>query len=272
MVLTEGLDDAAAVCDARGGARALRAAPEAAATTRDDRRATTDRPRAASRGPRILAALALVLLAVAARALGGRAPELVARIDDLGVWGPVVFVLAYAIGVVLLVPGSALTLAAGALFGIGRGLVFAWCAATLGAGLAFLVARYLARDAVARRLASHARVAALDRALAHGGLTLVFLLRLSPVFPFSLLNYALGLTRIGFMDYLLASVGMLPGTLLYVYTGSVLGLAAQAAAGTPPVAGTFGIAVLTLGLVATLAVTVLAARLARRALSEVTGE
>lgn len=223
--------------------------------------------------PALKLALGLVLLlglAVAARSLGGRIPELVAFVDGLGFWGPSVFMLVYALGVVLFVPGSALTLAAGALFGIGRGLVFAWCAATLGASLSFLVARYLARGAVEQRIAGSARFAAIDAAIGREGRKIVFLLRLSPAFPFTFLNFALGLTRVRFSDYLLASLGMLPGTLLYVYYGSVLGLAAQVAGGAAPERGLADFVVLGLGLAATLAVTIFVTRLARRALAEAT--
>src|SRR6185503_6399832 len=131
--------------------------------------------------------------------------------------------------------------------------------ATLGACAAFLVARYLARGAVERRLVDYPRFAAIDRAVAREGRKIVFLLRLSPIFPFSLLNYALGLTRVRFADYAVASLGMLPGTLLYVYYGKVLGDVAQVAAGAelgnqaPRDAAYW--TVLGLGLLATVAVT-----------------
>ena len=103
--------------------------------------------------------------------------------------------------------------------------------ASLGAIAAFLVARYVARRAIERRLAGHPRFAALDRAIEKEGRKIVFLLRLSPVFPFVFLNYALGLTRVRFADYALACFGMLPGTLLYVYYGKVVGDVAALAAG-----------------------------------------
>lgn len=221
---------------------------------------------------RATALIVLAALVVTARTLGGRIPDLVRFVDGLGFWGPAVFVLAYAICVVLFVPGSALTLAAGALFGIGRGLAIAFLAATLGASVAFLVARHLAREVVSRRIAASARFAAIDRAIGREGRRIVFLLRLSPVFPFNLLNYALGLTSVRFGDYLLASIGMVPGTLLYVYTGSVVGLAAQAAGGAPVTSSPGGTAFLVLGLAATLAVTVFVTRLARRTLAEATGD
>lgn len=213
----------------------------------------------------------LVGLAVLARSLGGRIPEFVAWVNGLGAFGPAVFMLCYAVGVVAFVPGSALTLAAGALFGIGRGLVFAWTAATLGATLAFLVSRYVARGAVEERIAKNERFAAIDRAVGQEGRKIVFLLRLSPVFPFTFLNYALGLTRVRFVDFVVASIGMIPGTLLFVYYGNLLGLAAQVAGGAAPQRGLADYLVLGLGLVATLAVTIFVTRLARRALAQATG-
>ena len=217
-----------------------------------------------------LAALGLVAVAVAARSLGGRLPALVAWIDGLGALGPLVFVVTYVVATVCFVPGSALTLAAGALFGVGSGLAYAFTAATLGAAAAFLVSRHLARGAVEQRIAGNERFAAIDRAVGREGRKIVFLLRLSPVFPFAFLNYALGLTRVGFGDFVLGSVGMLPGTLLYVSYGSALGLAAQAAGGVAPQRGPAEWAVLALGLLATVAVTVLVTRVARRALTRAT--
>lgn len=199
--------------------------------------------------------------------LGGHLPALVARVDALGTWGPLAFVLGYAVAVVAFVPASLLTLAAGAVFGVARGTLLVAAGATLGASAAFLLARYAARDAVARRLARAPRFAALDRAVGEDGRRLVFLLRLSPVFPFGLLNYALGLTRVRFVDYLVASVGMLPGTLLYVYSGKVAGDVAALAAGAAPPRGTAHWLVLGLGLAATALVTVRVTRLARRALA-----
>jgi len=221
--------------------------------------------------PRLVGlAVALVAAALLARSLGGRIPEFVAWVEGLGFWGPLVFAAAYAVAVVLFVPGSALTLAAGALFGVGQGLLVAFTAATVGASVAFLVARYVARSAIEEKVAGNERFAAIDRAVGREGRKIVLLLRLSPVFPFSFLNYALGLTRVAFVDYVVACVGMLPGTLLYVYYGSVLGLAARAAGGAAPERGLGYYAVLALGLAATVAVTVVVTRTARRALAEAT--
>ena len=212
--------------------------------------------------------VALAGLLVAARQLGGVVSEGAKRIEQLGPWAPVVFVLGYAVAALALLPGSVLTLAGGALFGLLRGTLYVFAGATLGASGAFLVARYLARGLVERRLRGEARFAAVDRAIARQGRKIVFLLRLSPIFPFSLLNYALGLTRVRFADFLVASLGMLPGTLLYVYGGKVIGDVAAIAAGARPPAGPGTWAVLGLGLAATAVVTAVITRTARKALRE----
>ena len=216
----------------------------------------------------IAAAVALLLLL--GRQLGAALPGFAAWVDSLGAWGPVAFIAGYAVAVVAFAPGSILTLAAGALFGLVRGTVYVLIAATLGASLAFLVARYVARPWVERRIAASPGFAAIDRAIAAQGRRIVFLLRLSPAFPFNLLNYALGLTRVRFGDALVASIGMLPGTLLYVYYGKLAGEVAALAGGAPVARGPGYYAVLGLGLVATLLVTTIVARTARRALREAT--
>lgn len=213
-----------------------------------------------------LAAAVLVLLALG-RWAGGEIPRFAEWVASLGALGPLVFILGYAVAIVAFVPASVLTLAAGAIFGLGAGVVYVFCAATLGSALAFLVSRYLARGVIEKRLAGNENFAAIDRAIAGEGRKIVFLLRLSPAFPFTLLNYALGLTRVRFADYLVASFGMLPGTFLYVYYGKLAGDVAALAGGaaTPKDAGYYG--VLALGLVATIAVTAVVTRTARRALA-----
>jgi uncharacterized membrane protein YdjX (TVP38/TMEM64 family) len=194
-----------------------------------------------------------------------------AWVEGLGVWGPLVFVAGYAVAVIAFVPASLLTLAAGAVFGIAAGTAYVFVAATVGASLAFLVSRYLARRAVEQRLAGDARFAAIDRAIGAQGRRIVFLLRLSPAFPFNLLNYALGLTSVRFIDYFVASLGMLPGTLLYVYSGKTIGDVATLAGGASPERSASYYALLCVGLVATAVVTVLVTRIARRALDDATG-
>ncbi|MEO6055962.1 MAG: VTT domain-containing protein, partial [Gemmatimonadales bacterium] len=143
---------------------------------------------------RVLLVLAgVAVLVLAGRKAGALIPAFSTWVDGLGVWGPVAFVAGYAVAVVAFVPGSLLTLAAGAIFGVVKGTAFVLIAATLGASAAFLVSRYLARGFVERRLEGNERFAAIDRAIGSEGRKIVFLLRLSPVFPFNLLNYALGL-------------------------------------------------------------------------------
>lgn len=212
----------------------------------------------------------LVALVAVGRQVGGAIPTFASYIAGLGALGPVVFIAGYALATVAFVPGSLLTLAAGAIFGLPTGVALVFVGATLGGTLAFLVARYLARGAVERRLAGNARFAAVDRAIGGDGRRIVFLLRLSPAFPFTLLNYALGLTRVRLRDYVVASAGMLPGTVLFVYYGKLAGDVAALAGGVQAPRTTSYYVLLGAGLVATLLVTTLVTRLARRALREAT--
>jgi uncharacterized membrane protein YdjX (TVP38/TMEM64 family) len=214
-----------------------------------------------------VAAVAVVL--VLARQAGAYLPAFAEWVNSLGFWGPVVFILGYAVATVAFVPGSILTLAAGAIFGVVGGVVYVFVAAVIGSCGAFLVARYLARGAIERRLAGNPRFAAIDRAVGAQGRKIVFLLRLSPVFPFTLLNYALGLTQVRFVDYFAASPGMLPGTLLFVYSGKLAGDVAALAGGAAVQKGAGYYAVLAIGLVATVAATMVITRTARKALSGV---
>lgn len=210
-----------------------------------------------------------VLLIVAGRHAGGYLPGFVAWVENLGMWAPLVFILGYALAVVAFIPGSVLTLAAGAIFGLLHGIAYVFIAATLGSCLAFLLARYLARGAVRRKLADHPRFTAIDRAVNAEGRKIVFLLRLTPLIPFTLLNYALGLTGIRFVDYVVAALGMLPGTILYVYYGKLTGEVIALTGGVAPPRGIVDYAVLLVGLAATLAVTTVFTRIARRALASV---
>jgi len=216
----------------------------------------------------VLVAGGLVVLVLLGRVAGAALPSFAAAVERSGVWGAIVFVLGYAAATVAFVPGSVLTLAAGAIFGLAKGTVYVLVAATLGSSIAFLVGRYLARGAVERRVRSNPRFAAIDRAVAAEGRRFVFLLRLSPVVPFNVLNYALGLTSVRFGDYLVASLGMIPGTLLYVYYGKLAGDLATVAGGAGVEKGAGYWAVLILGLVATVGVTMLVTRASRRALHQ----
>ncbi len=218
----------------------------------------------------LLIAAGLVAAIVLGRTVGGYVPQFAAWVDSLGAGGPIAFIVGYVIACVAFIPGSLLTLAAGAIFGVARGVLYVFVGASLGATAAFLIARYVARGAVERKLAGNPRFAAIDRAIARQGRRIVTLLRLSPVFPFNLLNYALGLTRVRLADYLLAMVGILPGTILYVYTGKLAGDVAALASGSSAPKGAGYYAVLGVGLAATVAVTTIITRTARRALQEVT--
>ena len=183
-------------------------------------------------------------------------------IDQLGVWGPVYFVLFYVLATVLFVPSSVLTLGAGAVFGMLKGSIYSSIAATLGALAAFLIGRYLARDWVAQKIQCNTRFANIDRAVGDQGWKIVGLTRLSPIFPYTLLNYAFGLTQVGLVEYFLASwIGMLPGTVLYVYLGSLVRVGASGTTSAEWI-------VRAVGLIATILVTALLTRIARRALAQ----
>ncbi len=138
-------------------------------------------------------------------------------LQDLGPWGPLVFVIIYIVAVVAAVPGSAITLAAGALFGSVLGVILVSLASTIGASLAFLVSRYFAREAIVNWLGTNENFQRLDRLTAEHGASIVALTRLVPIFPFNLLNYGFGLTRVSFWTYVFWSwLCMLPATVLYV--------------------------------------------------------
>jgi uncharacterized membrane protein YdjX (TVP38/TMEM64 family) len=220
----------------------------------------------------LLAGAALVLVLYAGRSAGAYVPQFAGWVEGLGFWGPIVFVLGYIGATLAFVPGSVLTLASGAIFGLLEGTFYVFFAATVGATLAFLIARHAARSLIEKRIEGDARFAAIDRAVEAEGRKIVFLLRLSPVFPFNLLNYALGLTRVRLVDYFVASIGMIPGTLLYVYTGKIIGDVAAVAAGAGPERGLGSWLLIGVGLAATLVVTIIVTRIARRALAEATGE
>lgn len=211
--------------------------------------------------------VALVVLLLLGRRLAGYIPAFAGWVESLGALGPIAFMAGYVLATVALVPGSLLTLAGGALFGVVRGTAFVFVAATLGAIAAFLIARYAARAAVVRRLGGQPRFRALDAAVAREGRRIVFLIRLSPLFPFNLTNYAVGLTSIPLRDYAIACLGMLPGTLLWVYYGRLIGDVAALVAGAPTPRGTAYWSLLGIGLLATVAVTALITRAAKRALA-----
>ncbi|UNU24981.1 TVP38/TMEM64 family protein [Microcoleus vaginatus] len=218
-------------------------------------------------------ALLLALLIVATRSAYVQEVlrTLLMRIEDLGWWGPVAFVATYNLATVLFVPGSVLTLGGGAIFGFWWGSVYVFAASTLGAVFAFAIGRYLCRDRVVKYMESHPKFKALDRAVSQQGLKIVFLTRLCPLFPFNLLNYALGITQVSLKDYVLGSFGMIPGTIMYVYSGSLVGEVAaigRETLYTSPQDSAVKWLINIISFIATVAVTVFITRLASKALEE----
>ena len=187
-------------------------------------------------------------------------------IKSLGYWGPLAFIIIYILATIFLLPGAAMTPLSGLLFGLGWGTLWVVVASNIGANLAFLIGRYFARDAVAKKIKGNAKFTAIDKAVGNEGWKIVGLTRLSPVFPFVLLNYAYGLTSVKWIHFALASlVGMLPGTVMYVYFGSLGKLAAESDA-----VSTGKIVLMIVGGIATVLVTVWITRSARKALNEKT--
>lgn len=216
--------------------------------------------------------LAAVALAISIKHLDGQVliQTTLPRLHDLGPWAPAAFVAAYVLATIFFLPGSFLTLGAGALFGLIRGTLYASLGSLAGATAAFLIGRYLARDWVSRKINGNPKFKAVSAAVAREGWKIVGLTRLSPVFPFNLLNYAYGVTGVTFRDYLLASwIGMAPGTIVYVYLGSIAGDLAGLSSGgharTPVEWGLYGA-----GLIAAVAVSLYVTRIARAALEEET--
>lgn len=216
----------------------------------------------------ILAIVLEVGLIFAAQYLGAREGLLdaLAWIRGLGFWGSGIFIVIYILATVLFLPASLLTLGAGAIFGVFWGFVCVSIASTLGATAAFLLGRYLARGWVEGKIAGNETFKAIDEAVAGEGWKIVGLTRLSPIFPFNLLNYAFGVTQVSLKDYFFASwIGMMPGTLMYIYLGSVakdLATIGTQEQSTTPAQWFLRI----VGLIATVAVTVYVTRIAKKAL------
>lgn len=229
----------------------------------------SDRPRFRQALVAVAVLLGLILIG---RQLGGYLPAFTLWVEGLGVYGPLLFIAGYVTATVAFVPGALLTLAGGALFGVIEGTAYVFAGETTGGVLAFLLSRYALRGPFERQLADSVRFKSIERAVARDGFRIVLLLRLSPLIPFNLLNYALGLTTIKLRDYVLASFGMIPGTLLYAYYGKAVGDVAALAAGAVDPRGPAYYAVMLLGLAATAAVIALVTRLARRALQEAPDE
>lgn len=211
--------------------------------------------------------------AAAPQAAAGFNPQALLRnalewVKGLGAVGAIAFIAIYIFATVAFFPGSILTLGAGVVFGVGLGSLYVFMGATLGATAAFLVGRYLARGWVSQKIAGNVKFRAIDEAVGREGFKIVLLTRLSPVFPFNLLNYAYGVTGVSLKDYILASIGMIPGTILYVYIGSLAGSIATLGTSTQPTANPeVQWAIRIIGFIATAAVTVYVTRVARKALA-----
>jgi uncharacterized membrane protein YdjX (TVP38/TMEM64 family) len=192
--------------------------------------------------------------------------DFVGWVQQLGPIGVIIFIFAYALATVLFLPGWIFTVSAGLIYGILEGTLVALCGAVIGAALAFLVARYLLRQNIQELTQKNPRFAAIDEAIGKNGWKIVGLLRLSPLIPFNLSNYFYGITSISFGVYMLVSaVGMIPGTLLYAYLGAIgqIGIS-----GGPSRPNKWQYVLLAVGLIATIAVTILVSRIAKNALKK----
>ena len=212
-----------------------------------------------------MAVAALLVEGAVALSAGHAILRVVEIVRGAGPAGVALYAAAYVAFTLLLIPGSLLTAAAGLMYGPWLGILLVSPVSVAAATLAFLLGRTAARDFIAGRIDGDPRFKAIDAAIGHRGFRIVLLLRLSPVFPFNLLNYALGATDVRLRDYVLGSfVGMLPGTFMYVYVGSLVRSVASLADGPP--AGRATAYMYWAGLAATVAVTLYITRLARAAL------
>ena len=208
----------------------------------------------------------LALLVTVGREVPALLPRFTQWVASLGAWGPLAFIAGYSIAPVIFAPAFLLTIAAGAIFGFVKGVIYVMIGATIGATFAFLTGRYLARQFVEGLLTRDPRLLLIDRAVERNGFRLVALLRMSPAVPFVLLNYVLGLSRVRLVDYVAASIGMLPVVAMYVYTGKVAGDLATLASGAAQPKGTMYYAMIGLGFLATVAVTIFVTRIAKQAI------
>jgi len=236
-----------------------------------------EKPKGVRRGRSIIIKLVAAAAVVAALLAAGSLFDIQARmhallhaIEGLGAVGYAVFFGVYVLACAFFIPGSILTLGAGAIYGVVIGSVLVSVSSTVGATAAFLIGRHLARGWVSRKIAGNAKFSAIDTAVGEEGWKIVGLTRLSPVFPFALLNYAYGLTKVRLRDYVLASlIGMLPGTVMYVYIGSLAkSLSAVAADCADCERSALQWVLYAVGLLATVGVTIYVTNIARKALAQ----
>ena len=192
----------------------------------------------------------------------------VLKLAELGPWGPVLFILLYVAAAITLAPAFFLTVAAGALFGVWRGSLFVFIGASLGASAVYALGSPMSRSRLMARVTRDRRVAAVRDAVRGEGAWVMFLLRLSPLIPFNILNYALALSGVRYVDFAIALLGMIPAIIMYTYYGKVVGDVAALAAGVSPPRGPEYYALLALGLVAIIISTTMITRAARRAVEQ----
>jgi uncharacterized membrane protein YdjX (TVP38/TMEM64 family) len=191
----------------------------------------------------------------------------VSQLATLGALGAVLFVGLYVITSVAMAPAFVLTFAAGAVWGLWRGSIFVYIGAVLGASAVYFLAARLVRTRVITWIDREPRLAVVRRAVAEQGVWLMFLLRLSPLVPFVQLNYVLVLSGVRYRDYLVATLGMWPTIVMYVYYGKVVGDVAALAAGVAPPRGTEYYVLLVVGLVATIVASTMITRAAKKAMT-----
>ena len=221
----------------------------------------------------VIAALGVLAVLIAVLPLQAWLLHVVEWARGAGLAGAVAYGAVYVLATVLALPGSILTLGAGFVWGVVLGTLLVSPASIIGATCAFVLGRTLLRRRIEGRVRASPRVAAIDEAVARNGFKVVLLLRLSPILPFNVLNYGLGLTRVRLRDYVLGSaLGMLPATILYVWIGSLVTTAAELGARSASGNGRGAkLALFGLGLVATAVAVALIARAARRVLGKELG-
>ena len=195
-------------------------------------------------------------------------PSLIKQIAELGRWAPLLFIAVYVVASIILAPAFLLTFSAGAIFGLWRGTVYVYIGAVLGSSAVYALAAPLARSRLLQWVDRDPRMAAARQAVVDRSAWIMFLLRLSPLVPYNLLNYALALSGVRYRDFLVASIGMIPAIVMYVYYGKEVGDVAVLAAGVAPPRGPEYYALLIVGLISTIAATTLITRAARKAVEE----
>ncbi len=220
----------------------------------------------------LLAVIAGFTLGTLDQTLADWAARLLTYVRGLGAWGPVVIVVTMMVVCVTSLPGAPLTLGCGFLFGVWKGTLIATAGATLGASAAYVLGRTFARNWVKRSISRRARFARLDRATQHHGFMIVLLSRLSPLFPFNLLNYAFSVTAVKFRDYFFATmIGVIPACFVWVYMGTFMKTIAEVATGKVD-PSTVKPWVLVLSLVITLIAMVVLAYVAKKMLARALAE